>query len=277
MLPQSILLATENVPFYINSATRKRVLLTYKQLHRNLNFWKDDFIRKQLKFLLQQEFAAFKYVTQPARISALLDYAEKKEFQWINTLFMGQHSSMEALLSRACVSYKVKEPPLKRVMFTMPLQCDHSSLVYQANNATIPKVRTFDEHISLTRKIAGMPLTKIQNRFWLLFEVLRRNKIREGKNGRKLMFDLQDLSCSYLNILGEPLALCRQKNSLSRFYSRFIHDSPKPVHMDIIKHVETSVCDRRFSRSYRRAMRFVGLSLFSLNENTGDLVKPKLL
>lgn len=244
----------------------------YRRLHRDLNFFKDRFVKHELKLQLQHGFAAFKFVTSPWRINSLLDYVVQNEGMWARSILLDNAKAIESMLSTALMSYKVRNSSLSRIMALPPLNCCVSSLYYKIHNASVPRIVTFDEHIAMASSVSGVPYRHIQSPFWLLYEMLRRNQITKGKNGRKLVLRLEESTHSDLTLLGRSLAKSRQANILRDFYQKIIADSPKPLHPDAVSFLISAHNDTSSPRVYRRAATRLSQSVFTLDEANGAII-----
>lgn len=271
--PQSLLFLSENVPNYIHYGTRSRVLYLYRMLHRNLSYFEDVFTRNHLRFLAQTSFARYKYITETDKINALLDFFQNNELQWILDARRKDAAAIAKLFELAFTTYRVQPFPLRKLLAISPTICDRKSIVYRINNARMPAIRTFKEHMAKFAECSKMQLRDIDHEFWTFHQILERNNLKKGLNKRKVPLRLEDLSYSDVTALGKPIAPSRQKNILRKFYNKILEDSFKPVHPEILNHVMKQLSNQNLSRIYRRRLQILGVRLFTINKKDYSIIK----
>lgn len=264
-VPQSLLFQAEHFPHYVNFRTQRKVLRVYRELHRALSKLKDSLAAPYLKQRAQHGFAAYKYVTDTSRIEALLKQTIDREIGWAKGAAIRRPKQLQKTLDLAFKNYGVKESSLKRILDNPPLICDHESLVYKLNNAQVPSARTFDEHATLKQQSMDSRFNGLSDPFWMLMRILRSHNIRNGANGRKLVFDPEDSNTSILTVFGDAVAQTRQGNILRSMYSTFLRDAPRPVHPEVLEHLKEMVTSPEAARVYRRRFRQCAKEFWSVD------------
>jgi len=267
MRPQSLLLAAENIPHYINKTTRKRVLRSYQELQRNIGKLADPFARDQLRLLAQHSFAGYKFVSDTNRINALLDYAETHEFKWADLASQRKIKEVHKVLEIAFTTFGVKETPLKRLMAHPPQLCDHKSLCYRLNNISKPHIADFEGHAKKMNSISGQPVGNIEEPYWKLVRLMQTSAIKFGRHRRRLHFWPEDIVKSTLDVFGKPIMPSRQKNTLSKLYDKFLRDALPPVHPKSLEYVAKQIQSPTLPRIYRRRFRELGNHIYTLDED----------
>lgn len=271
--PQSILMMRENIPHYINFATRGPVLACYKHLHRDLNKLPDPFIRSHLKSLAQDWFARFKFVTDPSKVLALIEFSEVHELKWATAAKMGNHKDLAKLLKLAVSTYGVKNSSISRILFSQtPNIIDRKSLYYKLNSNVIPPERSLEDHQQTFDSIKKRHIGEIEHSYWKLVKLLHTNGINTGKRQRKLLFHPEDIGVRTLTVLGQPLSKSRQANILKSLYDRFLRDAPRPIHPKMYEHIVSQSTNMELTRKLRRRFSELVSDCFTTNEE-GKIIR----
>lgn len=273
MRPQSLLLAAENVPHFVNRRTRSRVLNCYRAFHRELSRLKDGFAKEHLRLLAQHSFSRFKFIANDNKIDALVSYAESHELAWLQQANAGSHKDLYRVLQIAYTNYGVKETPLKQVLQTYKPLCDHKEPAYRLNNIRTPSERTFAEYRAMEKDTRAKRFVDIKSRYWQLVKLLLKSSVTLEKPKRKLVIKLDDLDSSLLTVLGTPISLARQANVLKRLYARFLRDSPKPQHPLALTQLESQIGNKTLDRKTRRRLKELSRTFYSVDRQ-GNIIQP---
>lgn len=272
MKPQSLLLASENVPHFVNKNTRDRVLHCYRALHRELSHLEDQFAKPHLKMLTQHNFSRFKFIASADKISALVSYAESHELTWIQQANRGSYKDLYRVLQIAYTSFGVRESPLKQILQSYKPICDHKEPAYRLNNIETPKERTFNEYQVLEKEARTKKFSDIKSRYWQLAKLLLKGPVTLEKPKRKIVISLEDLESPLLTVLGTPISHSRQANVLKRLYARFIRDSPKPQHPYALAQLENQLKNKNLNRKFRRRLKELSKTLYSVDKQ-GNIIQ----
>lgn len=220
----NVLLRRHHFPHFIYYPTRWRVLTLYRGLQREANKFIDPLCREHLKKLIYESFAAYKYLADEHKISALIEIGQP-ELLILQKANEGNCRYTDQVFERCLMSYRVKELPLKSLLGINRL--DHNEITFQLNNMSTPPQRTFEDH-----EKAVMANKELLFRYLQLF---KKSQISTGKNGRKLFF-----SPPYEGtMLGTPLPRNRQKNLLRKYYSFLLNTFSYPIHPETLTYLET--------------------------------------
>lgn len=273
MRPQSLLLAAENVPHFVNQNTRARVLNCYRAFHQELSLLKDGFAKAHLRLLVQHSFSRFKFIASDNKIDALVDYAESHELAWLQHANAGSHKDLYRVLQIAYTNYGVKESPLKQILQNYKPICDHKEPAYRLNNIGTPRERTFTEYRRIEKETRAKQFTDIKSRYWQLVKLLLKSSVTLEKPKRKIVIKLEDLDSSLLTVLGTPISLARQANVLKRLYARFLRDSSRPQHPLALTQLEYQIGNKALDRKTRRRLKELSRTLYSVDRQ-GNIIQP---
>lgn len=263
MRPQSLLLVAENIPHFINRATRTRVLSAYRELQRNIGRLADPFARAYLRQLAQHTFSGYKFVADTYKINALLDYAETHEFKWAALAAESRVKGLDKVIEIAYTTYGVKESPLKRVMAQPPRTCDHKSLWYRLNNIPEPQISTFAEHSEMMQRTQDRNASL--EPYWELVRILHKSGVRFGRHRRILHYHINETT-STVNDFGKPLALRRQRNVLKRAFTKFLRDAPRPIHPQCFEDISQLGSSPALPRLYRNRFKQLARQVYTCDE-----------
>lgn len=245
------LLQQAHFPHYVNYSTRNRVLRAYKALHKGCRQFFDPHVRSFLQQYVYESFVAYKYVSHPGRIGALVDMANS-DAKLIESANRRNSKAAESVLDRAFRKMYVSELPTYTLHHVKRL--DHS-LVYNIVHLQGPNTTTTQaEHSNKLKAAATKSLQEWSSKqefvFYRFIHMLKQNKVNQGLNGRKLQLDIRLPG----TVLGQNLPACREKNIVSKTYARLCQDAPYPVHRQVLDYIEGRIADKSLGRFYRRRL-----------------------
>lgn len=252
---QSGLLRAAHWPSYIHGSTRREVLHVFKQIHRALRRIPEPLASSQLRKWATACFIRYKYVTNPHRIKALIRVA-RGDLELCLKAAELQPKPLRQCLDLAYGTYRVRELP-SRKLCGGPRSIDIKDLVVRLNNVKPPPCRSFASHIAT----AKIPLEQQAHDYFILCYFLKKGRIFTGRNRRKLEIDPPMPH----TVLGDVVALSRQKNVLLRNYDRLLRDAPTPVHPETLEHIHKSMDKRELPRKMRRRLKDCARSYWTLS------------
>lgn len=256
------LLRQAGFPQYIHEPTRRNVLNLFRSILVQINRLPDPLARRHLSKYASHRFCAYKYVTDPRRIAALCGFAQA-ELELLTSANRGEVKDLEKVLERVFTTAGVKQSPLRALVSVDEPEINRSLLAYKFNNLQMPETKTFDQH-----NAAMSNVNEDSHIFYRFVQLLSRNKLTSGVNGRKLFLQPP---VEY-TVLGDLPALHRQRNLLRKTYHLILRDAFRPVHPTVIKHMENQLKSPQLPRLYRRRLLQFARRLYSVDEE-GVLIK----
>jgi Complex 1 protein (LYR family) len=248
------LLRLSHFPNYICVQTRSRVLKVYKELIKEANAFIDPLCRQHLRRTFYETFVAYKYVTRPQQVEALVRQAELKRDR-LKTANRGDAVITDEIFLDTLRSIGVDEFASHKLhRFS---RVNRESIAFRIKHLSIPSIDSYEEE--KTRLQGSTEL------FYGFRRLLRKNNITKGKNDRKLKYDIP----SRLTVFGTLASPLRLKNLLSKSYKAFLHDAPTPVDPSVIEYIDKQlkfqhgITDQK-RRFYRRRLLQVQKFLFTV-------------
>lgn len=263
------LLRRATFPHYVNVSKRRNVLSSYKHLIQQCRKFFDPMVRTYLLDASYENYMAYKYVTYPRQIDALVQRAQQDTLL-LQAANNRNSKAVESVLDRCFRKMFVFEMPTytlhhkKRVAHNLlynivHLQCPRNDTDLEQHNRNMALARTipmaqFDAKSS--------HLSRQDFIFYKFIHMLSSNKFTRGLNDRKLQYQIILPG----TILGDKLPACREKNIVAKTYAALACDAPYPVDRRVLEYVDKRIADQSLDRFYRRRFSAIRRSFYTIDD-----------
>lgn len=261
------LLKARHWPHYVQDKSRAPVLYTYKQLVKEINSFIDPLCRQYLRASVYETFLAYKYVTNPNQIKALLAQANLTILK-LKSANRGNPDATNEMLIQVMRSIYIDEFPSYKLHQHPRVERD--SLLFRIKHLCVPHIQSYDDEKEKLKTSSDL--------FYRFGRLLLNKHITSAEHGRKIKYDLP----VRLTVFGKIASPLRINNLVAKHYKLFLDDAPTPVHPQVLEYVEQQLMHpkgvkRHRNRFYRRRLQNLQRYLFTIEENEGELkmVFPK--